>query len=160
MYITAFCKFGFFHVCLDLQLLICVVTCTHWAAWCPSSTVDIPKAPWSWSWVTGWTTAGKTFSHHVSFHYYSCYVCLFKFLLAHHKYKQVFCIFSSHLYSGTEFWPLTMICWVSLTLSLSSGLQCSSPTPRMPSTCILEWSLWAGYGDPHTSGVFSVCVKP
>lgn len=43
---------------LGLQLPICVAICTHWEAWCPSSTADIPKAPWSWSWATGWTTAG------------------------------------------------------------------------------------------------------
>lgn len=42
----------------DLQLHICVAICTHSEAWCPSYTADIPRAPWSWSWVIGWTTAG------------------------------------------------------------------------------------------------------
>lgn len=63
---------------LDLQLPICVAICTHWEAWCPSSTADIPKAPWSWSWATGWTTAGtKTRNNYKLFIFFLCYYLVF-----------------------------------------------------------------------------------
>lgn len=66
-------------LCLDLQLHICVATCTHWAAWCPSSTADTPKAPWSWSWATGWTTAGTENNRIAKYFYFFKYFFLFNF---------------------------------------------------------------------------------
>lgn len=131
---------GLDFLCSDLPWRICVATCTHSAAWCRSSTAAIRTALWSWSWETGWTTAGvwrnRTFWN-------DNFLVVFFFFLR----KILWCFLT-----GSGSWPSTMTCWVFLTSCLSSGLQCSSQTLRTRNTSTQGWSLWAGYGDQRTLG--------